>query len=154
MPAISQQPRRLETGLLAKPDVDEDDIRPQRLDTLNRFGGVTGHPGYGHPVAVQQGTGDVEEVGIVIDYHAPDLHWTSLPLAHAVRIAASKEHIAPSRRPELSRCRSTGSSLAPGPGGVAQRQAHGADVIPAVAGFDGPAPVAAPARGRRAAGGA
>ena len=102
MPAISQQPRRLETGLPAKPDVDEDDIRPQRLDTLNRLGGVTGHPGYGHPVAVQQGTGDVEEVGIVIDYHAPELHWTSLPVAHAVRIAASKERIAPSRRPEVS----------------------------------------------------
>ena len=48
------------------------------------------HPGHGQSAALQQGLGDREELIIVIDDYAPQLHWASMPAGGSVCIAASR----------------------------------------------------------------
>jgi hypothetical protein len=59
MPVCRQPSGRLETGLLSQTDVDQHDVRPQRLGALDRLGGVMGYPGHRHPAAFQQGLGNL-----------------------------------------------------------------------------------------------
>ena len=54
----------------AQADIDQHDIRPQRLGTLDRLGGVVGNPGHNHSVPLQQCPRHFEERLVVIDYHA------------------------------------------------------------------------------------
>jgi hypothetical protein len=86
-----EQPRQLETALLTEPDIDQDDVRAQRLGLPQCPGDVRGHPGHLHALPLQQGTRRLQEGVIVIDQQAAQRHAIRVPGIRRDRIAASRK---------------------------------------------------------------
>jgi hypothetical protein len=85
------QPRgQFETALAAQVDVDQRHIGVQLRDPQMSVGDVPGRAHDGQALAFQQVTGSEQELPIVVDEQAAQIHPTRVPVAARRRIPASR----------------------------------------------------------------
>jgi hypothetical protein len=64
---LGQEPGQVKAALVAEPDVDQDEVRPQRAGLPQRLGDARGHARDRDALSLKQQAGRLEE-GLIIIY--------------------------------------------------------------------------------------